>query len=246
MAASAYFGGLSVDQALRALERAGDLRRDSLSGEAHDLRVRAGLLGMAGRFDEADEAVERSDRLFEELGIPARKVAASQIIGELYRLAGRLDDAETILREMHETYEAMGETGYNSTVCALLAHTLCDRGRFDEAETFARKSSDLAAEDDFASQTSWRLAQARVLARREAYDEALVLADEAVAINERTDYLDWQGEGHEVRGTILAAAGRGDDAHAAFLEGLDRFERKGNVVAAARVRRRLAALDGSS
>jgi hypothetical protein len=45
-----------------------------------------------------------------------------------------------------------------------------------------------------------------------------------------------------VRGIVLAAAGRGDAARAAYGESLDRFERKGNVVAAARLRDRIAAL----
>jgi hypothetical protein len=42
-----------------------------------------------------------------------------------------------------------------------------------------------------------------------------------------------------VRGTVLAAAGRGDEARSAYQAALDRFERKGNVVAAARIRARL-------
>jgi hypothetical protein len=38
------------------------------------------------------------------------------------------------------------------------------------------------------------------------------------------------------------AAGRGDDARAAYEQAIDRFESKGNVVAAARVRARLEGL----
>jgi hypothetical protein len=38
---------------------------------------------------------------------------------------------------------------------------------------------------------------------------------------------------------VLHAAGRGDDAREAFEEAIDRYERKGNVPAAARVRARL-------
>ncbi|MGI8616915.1 MAG: adenylate/guanylate cyclase domain-containing protein [Actinomycetota bacterium] len=244
IAASAYFGALPIREALQAVDRAAHIRRDSLSGEGHDLRVRAGLLAMAGRFEEADEAVERSDRMFDELGIPGRRVVASQIVGEFYRLAGRTERAEALFREMHDAYETMGETGFNSTVCGLLAHTLCDRGGFDEAEIFIGKSAELAAEDDFASQASWRMARARVLTSRAEFEEALRLADEAVAINVRTDYLDWQADGFEVKGTVLEAAGRGEDARAAYQEALSRYERKGNVVAAARVRAQIEDLTG--
>jgi predicted negative regulator of RcsB-dependent stress response len=85
------------------------------------------------------------------------------------------------------------------------------------------------------------MAKARVLAHQGEVDEALRLADEAVEIVDRTDYLVWQGDSHEVRGIVLEAAGRGDDAHAAYQEALERYERKGNVVAAERIRARLAA-----
>ena len=86
------------------------------------------------------------------------------------------------------------------------------------------------------------MAKARVLAHRGEFDGALTLADEAVAINGRTDYLVWQGDSYEVRGMVLEAAGRGEDARAAFDEALARYEGKGNVPAAARIRARLDAL----
>ena len=240
---SSYFGSLPVDQSLRAVERAHGLRGETPTAEAQAMRVTAGLLGMAGRFDEAHELVSRANTLFDELGIPQAAVATNQGVGEMLRLEGRLEDAERHFREMHEMYESMGEKGFNSTITALLAMTLCDQGRFDEAEEFVERSRAMTAEDDFASQSEWRIAKARVLSSRGVHDEALALVDEAIEIAEVTDYLVWQGECHEVRGMVLEAAGRGDDARAAYGEALDRFERKGNVVAAARVRDRIVALD---
>jgi len=243
---SAYFGSLPLEDAFAALDWAHDLQGDSPSGEGQDLRVRAGLLGMAGRFEEAHAAVDRSVALFEDLGTPMAVVSMNQVTAETLRLEGRLDEAERLLREKHEAYDSMGETGFNSTICGVLAQTLCDLGRYDEADAFAEKSRTLAAEDDFASQALWRMGRGRVLAASGAFEEALRLVDEAVAIMERTDYLVFQGDGHEVRGQVLAAAGRGDDARAEFVDALARYERKGNVVAAARIRGRLAALDDSS
>ena len=146
-------------------------------------------------------------------------IATNQATGETLRLEGRFDEAEAVFREMHEVYESMGETGFNSTICGLIALTLCDVGRYDEADSFAEKSRALAAEDDFASQGLWRMARARVLASSGAFEEALRLADEAVEIMEGTDYLVYQGDGHEVRGQVLEAAGRGDDARACVRGG---------------------------
>jgi class 3 adenylate cyclase/tetratricopeptide (TPR) repeat protein len=236
---AAYFGALPLDEAFVAMERAADIVGDSLSGEARNLRTMAGLLGMAGRFDEAQVSADRSAQRFAELGTPMRHISGIQMVAETERLAGRLEEAERLFRQAHEAFDESGETGFNSTVTGLLACTLCDLARFDEAEGFAEKSRTLAAEDDFASQAAWRMARARVFADRGEFEEALRLADEAVAINAQTDYIVWQGDGFEVRGQVLLAAGRGDDARAAFEEALSRYERKGIVPAAARVRTRL-------
>ena len=236
---AAYFGTLPLDEAFVAMERADEIVGDSLSGEAMNLRTKAGLLGMAGHFDEAWVSAERSAQRYAELGIPMRHISGIQMIAETERLAGRFEEAERLFRESHEAFDQAGETGFNSTVTGLLALTVCDLGRFDEAEEFAEKSRTLAAEDDFASQAVWRMAKARALAQRGEFDEALTLADEAVAINGRTDYLVWQGDSHEVRGLVLEAASRGDEARAAYAEALIRYERKGNVVAADRIRKRI-------
>jgi tetratricopeptide (TPR) repeat protein len=239
---NAYFGSVPVSEAFDVLDRAAELRGESLLAQAHDLRVRGAVLGLAGRFDEARASFEEADAIYDELAVPMMRVATNQVVAETLRLEGRLDEAERVFRGMYEAYSSIGETGFNSTVCAVLANVLNDQGRFDEAETFAQRSRELSAEDDFASQSEWRTAQARVLAHRGRFDEALQLVDEALAIAGGTDYIDWQGQGFEVRGLVLAAAGRGDEARAAYGEALDRFERKGTVVAAARVRDRIDAL----
>jgi ATP/maltotriose-dependent transcriptional regulator MalT len=240
-----YFGWVRVDDAFDVLDRAARLRGESIGARAHDLRVRGALLGMTGRFDEARSMFQEAERLYDELGAPRIKITSSQVVAETLRLEGRLDEAERVLREMNDAYDAIGETGFNSTVCGVLAHVLCDQGRLDEAEAYIVRSREMAAEDDFASQALWRTVQARVLAHRGDLGDALTLADEAAAITARTDYLDWQGQGHEVRGDVLAAAGRAHDARRAYETALERFERKGNVVAAARVRYRIAALVSS-
>ena len=80
------------------------------------------------------------------------------------------------------------------------------------------------------------------MASRSGFDEAVTLADEASAIVEATDYVVRQGDAHEVRGIVLSAAGRTEDAAAAYRDALDRCDRKGAVPSEARVRERLAAL----
>jgi hypothetical protein len=51
-----------------------------------------------------------------------------------------------------------------------------------------------------------------------------------------------QGEAYGDLAEVLAAAGRRDEATAAWMEALDRYERKGVVPLIRRVRERLAAI----
>jgi tetratricopeptide (TPR) repeat protein len=125
---------------------------------------------------------------------------------------------------------------------ALHAMALCHLGRFDEAERQVDRSRELAAADDWATQVAWRCTKARILSSRGEHGEALRLIDEAVESAERTDYLDFTAETHRTRGTVLAAAGRADEARAAFDRAIELYDRKGAVPAAERVRAERASL----
>jgi class 3 adenylate cyclase/tetratricopeptide (TPR) repeat protein len=243
LAIGSYFGPATVDDAFGANELAMGLVGDSLVARAELHNARSALWAMQGRVEEWRAETERADRLFEEL--PPELVAnMAQARGEAARFLGDWELAERGFRLGVERFDAVGETGFNSTMTALLAGVLCDLERFDEAEANVNRSRELSAEDDFASQAAWRMAQARVLSHRGKHAEAVALADEAVAINQTTDYLTWQAESDEVRGTVLANAGRLEEARAAFGRSLERFERKGVVPAVDRVQGRLASLVG--
>jgi tetratricopeptide (TPR) repeat protein len=239
-----YFGPAPVDEALRIHEEARSMVKDSVVAQAFLGEVHAALLAMQGREEEFRVELAQVDRLMGEIGLPEALAKTYQGRGEAERFLGHLERAEQQFRRSVEQWDVLGETGFNSTITALLASVLCDLGRFDEAEVNTRRSRELSADDDFASQTAWRMAQARVLSHRGEHDEALALADEAIAINETTDYLAWQAESDEVRGMVLAAAGRMDEAQEAYDRALERFERKGVVPAAERVRARIAELLG--
>ena len=238
-----YFGPTPADAAILD-RRSGPRARHRESGHGRvRFTARAGLLAMRGLADESRAASLRADELWEEVGAaPALRLAIRQPVGEAERFLGRPEVADAIFREMAEQYAASGETGFNSTISALLALSLCDQAKFDEAEVYAARSRRLAAEDDFASQAGWRMTQAQVLLDRGDVGAALALADEAVAINGATDYPNWGGEGYEIRGTILLAAGRVPEARGAISEALARYERKGTVPWAERARLRLEAL----
>jgi predicted Zn-dependent protease len=56
------------------------------------------------------------------------------------------------------------------------------------------------------------------------------------------DWLDGQGDAHADLAEVLALAGRHEDAVGALEQALGRYELKGNLVVAERVRARLAEL----
>ena len=237
-----YFGPLPVEVPLEVVQRAGQLQKESLASEALALRATGGLLNMAGRFEEAGAALDRSLQLFGELGDPVRGAIAladrrrSLSPPREVRRGGAPvpgDDRDP-RRGRRDRVQLDGQRAP--------ALALCDLERYDEAGANASRCRDMAAEDDFASQAAWRMARAWVLAHRGEFDDALRLASEAIGINDRTDYPNWQGDGWEVRGIVLEAAGRGEDARAAYEEAIHRYERKGNVVAGARVRDRIDGL----
>ena len=86
-----------------------------------------------------------------------------------------------------------------------------------------------------------RQARAKVLARRGEHAEAERLAREAVAIGATTEHLNAQGDANADLAEVLLLGGKADEAAAALEQALDRYERKGNLVMARRMRDRLAA-----
>jgi hypothetical protein len=155
-------------------------------------------------------------------------------------LAGDPVAAERCLRKGYAALDQMGDRNLLSTTAAFLGEALLAQDRDDEAERFAGLSAELAAGDDLLTQVMWRGVRATILVRRGGLTAAERLARQAVAIAERTDFLNHRAEALGVLGTVLAQCGRADQAHGAFTEALDLYERKGNLVAAAQVRAQLA------
>jgi tetratricopeptide (TPR) repeat protein len=146
------------------------------------------------------------------------------------------------LRRYCDLLEARGQRTFLSTYAPLLGRSLCALGRHDEAEPLARLGRELGDEQDATTQALWRQVQALVHARRGQHSQAEQLAREAVAICERTDALNWQGDALCDLAEVLHAAGRSDEAAAALAQALERYEQKKNLAMSAQVRDRLAEL----
>jgi predicted ATPase/class 3 adenylate cyclase len=239
IASSLFFGPTPV---ATAIDRCEAIRRElgeNLLAVASILEPLAGLHAMEGRFDKARALLDTSQSAFEELGLSLNS-AVSHHTAVVELLAGDPAAAERCLRKGYAALEEMGDRALLSTTAAFLAQALLAQSRDDEAERLARVSADLAVEDDVITQAMWRGVQATIHARRGGLPEAERMARRAVALAERTDFLNHRAEALVVLATVLDRQGRSEGAHEALTGALSLYERKGNLVAAGQVRAALA------
>ena len=122
--------------------------------------------------------------------------------------------------------ERCGQSRLLSTYAPQLGRSLCALGRYDEAEPLAQLGRELGGEHDFRPRrcSGGRL-QALVHAAAASTPKRSARR-EAVAIAERTDGLNYQGDALCDLAEVLQAAGRTDEAAEALEQALDRYERK--------------------
>ena len=190
---------------------------------------------MLERFEEARRLASAAE---ERIGVQA----AAWHLGEVAWLAGDAKSAAEYLRLWCDQLERSGRQSILSTLAPELGRMLCALGDYDEAERLALLGRELGEEEDFATQMYWRQTQALVHVSRGNHDQAIDLVREAVAIGERTDWLNFQADALCDLAEVLAAAGRADEAVVALQQALDRYERKKNLAMVAQVRPRLEAL----
>ncbi|HMI99592.1 MAG TPA: adenylate/guanylate cyclase domain-containing protein [Gaiellaceae bacterium] len=197
------------------------------------LMTRAWLLAMLGRFEEASAiAQESSDRLRELTG----ENGSEWMLADIAKLAGDHEAAAHHLQRVCELLEERGQRFFLSSLAPMLGHELCALGRHEEAARWAQVASELAVRQNALGQALLRQVQALVEASRGRHIEAERSAREAVGIIERTDGLNYQGDALCDLAEVLELAGKPQEARAALAQALDRYERKRNIPAAARVR----------
>jgi class 3 adenylate cyclase len=203
------------------------------------LLVRAWLLGMLGRFEEAS-LIEReaSNRLRELTGVNW----VEWLPAEIASLAADHEAAASHLRRLCDLLEEHDQRFYLSSVAPTLGRELCSLGRHDEAERWAQRGRELDVRQNALGEALWRQVQALVHANRGHYTEADALAREAVALTQHMDGLNYQGNALCDLAEVLHAAGQNDEAAATLGQALERYEQKKNLAMVAQVEPRLEAL----
>ncbi|HEX6699176.1 MAG TPA: BTAD domain-containing putative transcriptional regulator [Gaiellaceae bacterium] len=203
---------------------------------ASALRALAGLHAMEGRFDEAWAFMERDRALLRELGLKVVASSSAGVAGWIGLLAGDPVRAEAELRWGYQILDEIGDRNGLATVAAILAEATVAQGQDDETLALTELSSEAGAPEDMAIQVQWRGPRAKALARRGEVEAAEQLAQEAVALAERSDFLDLRGNALMDLSEVLWLRSRPADAAAAAESALALYRRKGNRVSAARAR----------
>jgi class 3 adenylate cyclase/tetratricopeptide (TPR) repeat protein len=238
-----FFGTTPVSEVLAWLDEQGErgARNPNLRG------YRATALAMLGRFDEARALLAE---VRAELADRGGGIWLAALTGQSSVDVELLADDPAAAAEFGEEgcalLDELGERSILSTAAGRLAQALYALDRLDEADAWAGRAAELGASDDAFTHMLWRQARAKVLARRGELVEAERLAREAVAIGEKTDLLDAQGDMYGDLAEVLLLAGERDKAAAALEQALARYERKGNVVMAGRAHARLAEMGNAA
>jgi tetratricopeptide (TPR) repeat protein len=204
--------------------------------EAFAHRVRGGLCSLTGEFERGREHCHEAIDVYRELG---HRVSAIGVVVELQRVerkAGRLDLAEEGLRVAYDAAEELGDLGYVSWITASLARVLAEREKFDEALRLVDRE-DLNTHFAY-TRVITEFVRALALAADEKRERAETHALKALALVEQTDILDLHGDVLLLVAEFDDKAGRRDAAAERVGAAIELYERKGDVVSAARARAR--------
>jgi class 3 adenylate cyclase/tetratricopeptide (TPR) repeat protein len=235
-------GPTPVDVAQSRLEEFSADARDHPDVQIELLATAACLAAMRREFDRARHLAETARRLHADRGMVVQQAAGALIEYEIALREGDLAVAEGRLRASDRTLEEMGEVGLRSTIVGMLAHAVGARGDAEEALHWADLAERLTQSDDMWSEVLWRTARAKALAAQGHDDAATVLAGEAVALVEDSDWICLQGNTLLDLAEVHRLSGRPDEARTAAEAALDRYAVKGDLASSDRVHAFLTAL----
>ncbi len=244
IAASLWYGPTTASQGIKRCEAMRVQVRESQESEAAILRHLACLYAINGQFAVARELIATSNSTYADLGLTLHLASSEEHVAIVELLTGNAAAAETSMRNAYRTLEDMGERAFRSTAAASLALLIVEQRRDVEADALAEVSARLGATGDLLTQIRWRRARARVFALRKEFKAAEALAREALAIAEKTDFINERADALIDLSHVFEVSDRRDEAVAAGSEALHLYELKGNLVAAAATRLRLANIAG--
>jgi tetratricopeptide (TPR) repeat protein len=189
-----FFGPIPVPDGIRRCEKMLAERRREKRISASAMRALGLLRAMSGDFEEARRLLACDRAIGIELGLLPAVGIASYGRGIVELLAGDPAAAERELRAGHENLRRFGDTCQMAQVAALLAETMYRQGRDAEAIAWCDTSEQEPGVADQEAQRTAKGVRAKVLARQGDVSRAEVLAQEAIALVDETDFPNAQAD----------------------------------------------------
>jgi tetratricopeptide (TPR) repeat protein len=200
------------------------------------------LDGIDGRLAEAQEGMQRGRHGLAEVGLHHWVRISSLLATQLAMLAADPVLAERVLREALDLPGAATDRWFSAFAQAELVRALLAQGRQEDAFALTERVEATPPLVDLYIRIRRYGARALALTSVGRLDDADRLAREAVELARPTDLLIGRGDTLIDLAEILALAGRPEHAVPALEEAVSLYERKGNVVSAARARAQLQAI----
>jgi class 3 adenylate cyclase/tetratricopeptide (TPR) repeat protein len=222
------FGRTPVDKVIAFLEeeRSWAQERGLVALEADALLGGPYLYARLGRFEEARDRLERSKSICRELGIAYGLAEAHSAGAAMEMLAGDPCAAERELRDAIRVATEMGASRYVALYRTKLARVLISQDKDEDAIAELEQASDIYGDP------AWKISRARVLARRGETEEAVVLAQNAIASMTDSDNITAHAEIQVEFAEVLRAHGDLVGADHALAEAVGLHEAKGNSLSA--------------
>jgi tetratricopeptide (TPR) repeat protein len=237
LALCALHGPEPVAQAIPRCERLVEEASGDRRAQALILAVLAMLCAMSADFTRARANYRRARAMLEDLGDRLQGAGTSLYAARVELLAENAAEAEARLRPDYELLKRMGERNFVPTAAAYLGDAAYLRGHYDEAEALSRVSEQTASPSDVESQYRWRCVRATLLAHSGETEEAVKLANAALALVLPIDSPAQQAYVYSVLANVLSQAGDQEGSERALRRAADLSRRQGDIVSTERVER---------
>ncbi|MDP3713337.1 MAG: adenylate/guanylate cyclase domain-containing protein [Mycobacteriales bacterium] len=240
---SLFHGPTHAGEVRRRLQRMADEPGISRPHRASVQARLAGTLALQGEVPAALHTLDEVVEVFRSLGRDLSAAATAFMRGPVLLLADDPQGAAAVLEQSCEVLASMGDRAYRSTLLALLAEARWRCGDPDGAQAAVDACRRVGSEGDVISELRWRAVQSKLAARQGDAVRALCLADDAVRLAARTDEVTSQGDVLADRAETRALLGDLEGAQADLRDAIDRYERKGAVLAVRRLAPRVVVTD---
>ena len=227
-------GPTPVPEAIRRCNEIVDHAPDDRAIEMAMSHPLAHLRAHLGEFEPARQLAARCREIAAQNGQETTAAFMTEVAWDVESLAGDHEAARRVVSEGRDWFAARGEP--HPLLEAFLARSQAALGLDVAIERLAIEA---------AGQSGWRRAVIyAAMARAEVNAGNLAAAERharsAVEILATTEVITWHAEARVVLGDVLRAAGRRDEADAAFRQALDLYHQKGSIVGERTAAARLA------